>query len=570
MSGILGLIDVNDDGIIQIFSLLPFADLVAVRGTCRRFRHLSEYTFSVYPKRVEVTFPNACKCDAFKGLKTIFKSFGSHIRELTFNGLSDTNGSQQFLNLLQVSVDPSKLKSLKLIESKLTASNVVQCQRILENLEVFELFNCTAECDGVFEAMIMECQQLRGLSLIDLLGLNGHFLASLSTRLESIELQNVRTWENANQPIALTVGPHTKCLILRHIYAIITCPSNDLSNLETLKLDLLAGMPSPFARDFELRTHSTSLELLSHVGNGLKHLHLSSVTPDGVDAIARIGNRLESFSLDNSSNVPNEYIFRLLENNRNLRSVKLCHMGDECLYREVPRRVRNVEELCIWPARKTRYSPIGTIDFAEVLTLTKLKSFTFFSDTLQTCELIGRLAQMHALETLGFSIEANDFNENFDAKLKSHFSKLKNLKTLKLALYGRLNWSAFENIATQFVDLKELKLVHGDVATRPETHYTPSSPTSDCNQFTNCSYCGDAGIHQFEFRRFIKHRLPIVRLRTPTTPLKIYQTQRDHSKSVCDRVIAKRLRRASGRKIVQLHPLSNDGFFEFFTAHSAF
>lgn len=564
MSDSLELIDLGDDEIIQIFSLLSFTDLLAMRSTCQRFLHLALYTFSVYPKRVELKLLKSTECDPFERLQTFFDTFGPHIKELTFNGMNDTDGSYHFFDLLRTNFYPSKLKLLKLVKTTLTFKHSALCSRILENLETIELIECTAVDPEAIDFTVTACRQLKGLSLIDLVGLNGQYLLPLSNQLESINLQNLRTWENANQRIILNVGSNTKRLILRHIFAVIVCESKDLSNLETLKLDLLSGMTSPFAIEVEYRVHRTSLELLPYIGNKLKHLHLASVASDGTE-ISKIGNRLESFSLDNSRSVRSEYIYTLLTNNQNLRSVKLCHMGDASLYQEVPQRVPNVEQLCIWPAQRARCSTIGDIIIEGILTLSKLKSFTFFSSPSQTCDLIGQLAQMDSLETLGCSVEADDFNTNFDEKLRDNFYKLKKLKCLKLALNGRLNTNAFEKIATHLVDLEELKLVHGDVVTQVQTHYTESSPTSDCNQLTNCGYCCDAGIDELEFSQFVKSHLPVILWAKLKMPMKIYQTQRDHNQSIFERIISAKLLQDSYKDVVQLHPLSNDGFFEFYT-----
>lgn len=571
MSEEVNLIDLSDDVIIKIFSHLPFTDLLAVRGICQRFRQLAHETFHLYPKKVVLTLRENIEYDPFVGLETLLNTLGQDIKELSFIGLKDPITSHRFLDLFVANICSSKLKCLKLVKVALEMNDAVRCTQILKNLEAIELFECTAAHIGVFEGFLTRCEQLKDLTAVNLLGLDGHwlrfFLGRLSTQLESLNLQHLRTF-NGNLPqFSLNIGSRTKRLILRHVAAEITCTSKDLSNMETLKLDLVTKV----GWYGNLHDHGTSIGLLAYTSNKLKHLHLSNVMSNG-EEISKIGNQLEFFSLEKSKNIRGEYVYKLLENNPNLRSVKICHMGYDGLYEEVPKRIPNIEELCIWPDLRlpgpySSYFAIGPLD--GILMLKKLKSFTFFCSRFQTSDCIEQLAQMDSLESLGFPIDAKDFNQYFDKQLRGHFFKMKNLKSLKLALNGNLNTSGYEKLGLYFGNLKELKIVHGNVMVEEkddENEYDGKYSVEECHDFTLCDNCacGPRGINECELSQFIKFRQPIMKSMKKRTPLKIYQTEKHHRHSLSDKVVVRKLQDKSCQDMLRLLSLSNDGFFEFF------
>lgn len=567
MSKEKNLIDLSDDPIIHIFALLPFADSLSMRRTCQRFCQLAQYTFHLYPKKVELTLQKNVEYNPFESLQTLLKTFGRDIKELSFNGLKDEMGSRRFLDLVVDHCCPSKavgdssplelkslefkrkisrgLSSLKLMKTVLKRNDPERCSRILQNLETIEFIDCVPEDEMVLHSITENCKQLKRLTLADYHAFNGECLQALANQVEALHLQNLRPLDSTITHYTLDVGSHTKCLILRNLRAEITCSARNLCNLETLQLYKVADGRAPRHR-WE-PDHSILVQLLPYTGNNLRHLHISNMG-SVTEAISKVGNQLVSLSLD----IDDEWcydVYTLLENNPNLRSVKLCHMGDASLYEEVPQRVQNVEELCIWP--KTNSKPIN---LDGVLKLTKLKSFTFFCPRTQTCDLIGQLACIDSLECLGFPINAADFNTNFDEKLTEHFFKLKKLKSLKLALDGSLDQFGFEKIALHFVNLKELKIIHGNVQRQ----------TNNSNEFAQWVSCFLGGMNEGDLLRFREYRSRITKFIKVKTPLKIYQAESHHRRTLSVNSISRKLREESYKEILRLLPLSNDGFFDFF------
>lgn len=236
------ILDLNDDEIILIFSQISSADLLAMAGMCRRFRHLARYTFRLYPKRIQYKVEDSDDGHELVALDAVFRLFGPDIVELTFNGLQNRTASRNFFDLMIINCNPSKLKSLAMLKTHLRMEDAHRCQRILEHLEKIELVECTANAGTVFGAFIIPCKELKALKLHCLCKFDGYFLPNITEQLESLDLQQWGCVSGMELKIfTINVGSRTKTLVVWGTFADIRCASEDLSNLQTLKLEMLRG-----------------------------------------------------------------------------------------------------------------------------------------------------------------------------------------------------------------------------------------------------------------------------------------------------------------------------------------
>lgn len=128
----------------------------------------------------------------------------------------------------------------------------------------------------VFDTSILKCQQLKYLTLFNLNGFDGYFIRNFSHQhqLKSINLQNLKTWQNTYESFELNVGRHKKSLILRDVYVEVNCDSEGLCNLPILKL--------------RLRNGCENIEFLAFVGNKLKHLQVESNPAEKIYRLSEI------------------------------------------------------------------------------------------------------------------------------------------------------------------------------------------------------------------------------------------------------------------------------------------
>lgn len=507
----------------------------------QRFRHLDQYSFRWYPESVEIEFRYGKKGNPFFLLNRELGRYGPLINEITFSGTSGTVQTRQFLGFVEGNFWRWKVKCLKFVDTEFELDDVVTYGNIFENVEKIELNNCIEYDDGAYEAIIMQCKQLKALTLIDLKDFDGSFLPHATPQLESLHLQNVIPPYNNLERYSLKLGSRIESLILRHVSVVIECPSRDLSKLHTLKLCLI-------------RSNAPS-EILCYTGDQLKHLHLAKINSDG-SQIRTVGKQLEKLSLLKCPNFRCEHIFELLRNNKNLRSVKLCNVGNESLFREVPRRATKLEQLCIWPAREDNRQPIN---FDDIVQLPRLKAFAFLSPKYSTqidvlANLIEQLTRIESLQCVGLLMRPQDLKK---PRFKEKFFQFEHLKSLKLVIWGpqSFNQKIAVEIATHFADLAELKILNN-----MDRNFDDFHDTCCCNLIKNRNKCFLMEITSNQFAQILRARKRV----QARVPLKIYQSQGPHKET------ARLLENQSDahKNVLQLLPLEGDGFFNFFTADS--
>lgn len=296
-----------DDVILHIFSMLRFIDLFAVAGTCRRLRQLAHYSFKLHPKEVIFTLKTVIVNEetffsSLNKLHAMLQFIGPLVRELTFDGINNEIGSRRFFDFIVKYCRPSKIKCIKLLRTNIEMANADRCHALLNTLEKLEMSACTAKM-LVSETFILKCKRLRDLTLFNLNGFDGYYIKDFSRQLESINLQNLRTWQNTYGCFEINVGRRTKSLILREVSVNVKCDDKDLSNIQILQL-----------RSVEC----FDIEFLSYVGNELKQLQLQNIESDG-KVLFNVGNPSESISLLEYPNLRRkfQYIYDLLQKNNN-------------------------------------------------------------------------------------------------------------------------------------------------------------------------------------------------------------------------------------------------------------
>lgn len=438
MSKIITLSDSRGELIIRVDINFFAADALALSRTHERFRHLAQYSFRLYPKSVELTLTNDNNNNDNKlyALECALANIGPLVRinQITFNGSNGAVGKSEFHAFIEANYRRWKLKALKFVHTEFELADADEYELIFENLEKLELSKCCEQDDGAYEAMILQCIRLKELKLIDIGYFSFQFIQKATAQLKSLHIEKVKFW-NDSKPCVLTIRSQIKYLILRHVPVMIKCPSKNLTSLHTLELDSIEC--------------SAPCKLLAYNCHQLKHLHLANLDSNGTQ-LRNLGNQLESISLIKCVNFRPMYIYKLLQNNQNLRSVKLWSVGNETMFKEVPRRIPNVEHLHIWPAREDR-----PFNFDGMEKLTKLKSFTFISpkyiDTVACVGLLFRptkrikntqkFSQFKALESLTMIVRGPRFlNRKIEAQIKKY---LPNLKKLKLLNYNEDNLDKF-------------------------------------------------------------------------------------------------------------------------------
>lgn len=551
MSKNISLLNSRGDLIIRCVSYTNFStsDPSAVSRSQEQFRHLEQHTFGLYPDSLELTLENGNSGTSGNRLAVLQRELaklGPLVNEITFDGSSGDIGTREFLKFIEENFRQWTLKGLKFANTEFESEDVEEYAIIFEKLDRIELSNCFDFDDEVFEILIRQCKELKELTLIDLEDFDGNFLGQTTDRLESLHLRNVKTSDNCTDRIVLKIGNRTKSLILRDVSVVILCPSKDLSNLHTLKLCLIKSM--------------TSNDLLCYTGKRLKHLHLAKVNSDG-SQICEIGDQLETVSLLKCPNFHIDNIYKLLEGNKNLRSVKLCNVGDESMFHEVPRRVPKVEELCIWPNRENQREPIN---FDDIVSLPKLKSFTFISPKYSTknslnilSNLVEQLTRMDTLESVGILMRPNDLKRD---TFKEKLFRFQNLKSLKLVVWGpqSSNQKIAVEIATHLTNLSELKILNNVDA----DHTFDNFHDACCCRMlksSNHPFYMEIAANQFTQILCARERAKA----KGRAPLKIYQSRGPHKETA--RMLANQT--DAHKNVLQVLPLDSDGFFEFFAVN---
>lgn len=518
-------------------------DAFTVSRTHERFRHLAQYTYVPYPKSVELVLKDVNFGNQFSILENELAKYGSLVNEITYFGCSLTSRSYGFLEFVKANYRRWNLKCLRFVHAGFDIDRIKKNGIIFEKLESIELNSCTDDFTGAFEAILLRCKRLKELTLIDLDDFDGSFMSTVTSQLESLYWQNSENSNNSNSICVLKIGSQTKSLILRHVSVVIECPSKNLSNLHTLKLCLIRSR--------------APTELFAYTGNQLKHLHLANTNSDG-NQIRAIGNQLETFSLLKCPNFCIQHIYKLLANNKNLRSVKLCNVGNESMFEEVPKIIQNVEELCIWPSTENNRQPIN---FNEIVKLPRLKSFTFLSpkytDQLDILtKLMEQLIGVDTLECLGFLMRPKDLKKT---KFNEKFFQLKNLKSLKLVVWGpqALNQKVAVEIATNFTELNELKLLNtNDIDRKLELFHDACC----CQILKKLN-------KRFPMKISVNQFVQILRARKAAkakTPLMVYQMHGPHNETA--RMLSNQI--DANKNVLQVLPLDSDAFFNFFNANS--
>lgn len=529
------------DPIIRCVCYMQFSasDAFTVSRTHKRFHHLAQYTFLSYPKSVELVLKDVNFGNQFSALEIELAKYGSLVNEITYFGYSLTNRSCGFLEFVKANYRRWNLKCLRFVHAGFDIDRVEKNGIIFENLESIELNSCTDYFTGAYEAILLRCKRLKELTLIDLDDFDGSFMSTVTSQLESLYWQNSENSNNSNSICVLKIGSQTKSLILRHVSVVIECPSKNLSNLHTLKLCLIRS--------------KAPTELLAYTGNQLKHLHLAKTNADG-NQIRAIGNQLETLSLLKCPNFCIEHIYKLLANNKHLRSVKLCNVGNESMFQEVPKRIPNVEKLCIWPSIENHRQPVN---FDEIVTLPRLKSFTFLSPKYSNqldilTKLMEQLTRVDTLECLGLLMRPKDLKKT---KFKEKFIQLKNLKSLKLVVLGpqSLNQKVAVEIATNFTELNELKILNtNDLDHKLETFHDACC----CQILKNCNKRFPMKITVNQFAQILRAR----KAAKVKTPLKIYQMHGQHNETAS--MLSNQI--DANKNVLQVLSLDSDEFFNFF------
>lgn len=132
-------------------------------------------------------------------LKTGMQELGPQLTEITFHGGNYRFASRRFFHLVAANCNPSKLKRLKLINVQMEAVDAKRCEPILKKLKKLELIDWIAAEVLDLETLILKCEDISELTLVNLNNFDGDFLTNLSKRLTAINLQNLKTFRDTFQ-----------------------------------------------------------------------------------------------------------------------------------------------------------------------------------------------------------------------------------------------------------------------------------------------------------------------------------------------------------------------------------
>lgn len=168
-------LQLNDDCILHIFSLLPLLDLCSVRNICTRLRSLADYYFVRMHKVLNFGCHNIKSESNWltqDETKTILQSFGRQIEALVMNADYFSAKPEDVLQTVSDYCDHTTLRELKLIKFSFEDVVVDNCPQLFSNLEKISIDKCFVD-DRFFEKLFKKCAALQHIELIRQFNIDG-------------------------------------------------------------------------------------------------------------------------------------------------------------------------------------------------------------------------------------------------------------------------------------------------------------------------------------------------------------------------------------------------------------
>lgn len=243
------LLDLNDDCLFNIFKVMDFEHLIAVRHTCRRFREIADNLFRIYHSRINLTdapvdgysTPSqaAISMSFFSALCT---NFGQHIRHLRIaeQAFPHTDHGNA---IIKITTHCTGLKSLYLHGLQFPDWADVGQAACFASLENLTLRSC--HLNASLQSLLQSCDNLRELSITGRARIAEPIFVVAMPRLESAEfvVQDGMDLEVFSTFLAL----NAQLRRLRHHCGITV--TDDI-------LGLVAGMPQLQALDIRIAQYA--------------------------------------------------------------------------------------------------------------------------------------------------------------------------------------------------------------------------------------------------------------------------------------------------------------------------
>lgn len=190
MSGILSL---NDDCFLEIFSYLGISDLCALKDCCQRFRSLTESVVQTRINKKEfegrVSVSSKPRRKALNEMARMVTKLGKFITHVEIDGRS--KGAWRFGSMLNHCVALKSIKFRKVLLSRVPISNL---ENMLVNVESLELISCWMQSSRLAE-VLRTTKNLKSFVFYGNTSMTSDLLSSFT------ELANIETFRLRNSDV---------------------------------------------------------------------------------------------------------------------------------------------------------------------------------------------------------------------------------------------------------------------------------------------------------------------------------------------------------------------------------
>lgn len=287
-----------DDCFLQIFKHLHWMDLFAVRGTCKRFRNISEYIFerSIGSFKLEGRDVGSAHLLTLKDGKNYIRNFGKFMTKLSIDGkhFGELDDPSKLVPLLDRYCHA--LRDLEFVNVELEAATVTECDRLFSNLNRLVIDDIKNK--ETLTRLVAYWKTLKELKIKKCKGLD-EFLVPESTSLESFTMTLCWGPTPGFFPQFFAKNHQLKRVIIMNNLLRVNLLeisefeflSIDLPNLESLSLDCYSTffqivVPHiPSLKKVELLTRCTTVPITRvltdlAVRNHIEDLHLADTSFD--------------------------------------------------------------------------------------------------------------------------------------------------------------------------------------------------------------------------------------------------------------------------------------------------
>lgn len=186
------ILHLNDDCFYKIYEFLSKDDWCSLRGTCTRFRTISDYLFERKCKSFDFVIGNGLPFDtSVINAKHLIRSFGHFLTELTislhyFHYDNDTSQLVPFVHRYCHS-----LKSLELNLVDLHTVTIIHCRQLFSNLH--RLVIRYWDNEESFNCCLLQCVSLKELEIHGIRNITGKCLARRYEYLESFTMEECKS-----------------------------------------------------------------------------------------------------------------------------------------------------------------------------------------------------------------------------------------------------------------------------------------------------------------------------------------------------------------------------------------